>query len=152
MSTPTARVVAVVVSVLGDHAFRSGLFAFLVPLFLSAQRSFLRPAFGSGSLGCDVLASSVQRLAPLSALVVPAATEQLTMQSASSASHAGQILDPTSLDPATGLYTRGSLNSNLEKRLPAPGGKTLRSASPQFTSTGSTRSAIAMVSRQRMGR
>jgi len=64
----------VVVSVLGEHAFRSGLLAFLVPFFLPAQRPFLRPAFGSGSLGCDVLASSVQRLAPLPALVAPAAT------------------------------------------------------------------------------
>ena len=42
---------------------------------------------------------------------------QLTEQSASSASHAGQILDPTSLDPATGLYTRGFIEQRLGKEI-----------------------------------
>jgi len=40
---------------------------------------------------------------------------QLTAQSASSALHAGQILDPNSLDPATGLYTRGFIEHQLGK-------------------------------------
>jgi diguanylate cyclase (GGDEF)-like protein len=42
---------------------------------------------------------------------------QLTAQSASSALHAGQILDPTSLDPATGLYTRGFIEHQLGKEI-----------------------------------
>lgn len=42
---------------------------------------------------------------------------QLTAQSASSASHAGQISDPTSLDPATGLYTRGFIEQQLGKEI-----------------------------------
>jgi diguanylate cyclase (GGDEF)-like protein len=42
---------------------------------------------------------------------------QLAMQSARSASHAGQILDPTSLDPATSLYTRGFIEQQLGKEI-----------------------------------
>jgi diguanylate cyclase (GGDEF)-like protein len=42
---------------------------------------------------------------------------QLTAQSASSALHAGQILDPNSLDPATGLYTRGFIEHQLGKEI-----------------------------------
>ena len=72
VATPTARVVAV--GVPSDHACRSGLFAFLVRFSLPADRSFLRPAFESGSLGRDERASFVQRLAPLPALIAPAAT------------------------------------------------------------------------------
>jgi diguanylate cyclase (GGDEF)-like protein len=42
---------------------------------------------------------------------------QLTTRSASSPSQAGQILDPTSLDPATGLYTRGFIEKQLGKEI-----------------------------------
>jgi len=42
---------------------------------------------------------------------------QLTAQSASSALHTGQILDPNSLDPATGLYTRGFIEHQLGKEI-----------------------------------
>jgi diguanylate cyclase (GGDEF)-like protein len=42
---------------------------------------------------------------------------QLTAQSASSALHARQFLDPNSLDPATGLYTRGFIEHQLGKEI-----------------------------------
>jgi predicted signal transduction protein with EAL and GGDEF domain len=42
---------------------------------------------------------------------------QLTEQSANLASPAGQILDHASLDPATGLYTRGFIEQQLGKEI-----------------------------------
>jgi diguanylate cyclase (GGDEF)-like protein len=42
---------------------------------------------------------------------------QLTAESASSALHARQILDSSSLDPATGLYTRGFIEHQLGKEI-----------------------------------